>query len=345
MKWPRILLWLPIPVLLYLAAREVEWSRAVALFARWSWWQIGVLTCVNGFFFGMLSYRWFFILRRAGCAVRFPTVTRARLVGFAVSYLTPGPQIGGEPAQVRYLTRRTGEPVEAVVSSVLLDRLVEMIGNFGFLCIGLAVLASSQLWDASHSWAPLAVPLGVALVPVAYLAGLFRGWTPIAVALGWIGRRRPRFSKHRLVRKVGFAERELVSGIRRDPRMVFVPMAMHAVLLAVSLADTAIVLSVLGLPLGLAEIVIILTASRLAFLLPIPGGLGSLEASQVAAFALLGFEPAYAVGLTLYIRVRDIFVAVAGLTSLRGMVVTRQSLGSTAETPYHGDDNAEEHGR
>jgi uncharacterized membrane protein YbhN (UPF0104 family) len=120
---------------------------------------------------------------------------------------------------------------------------------------------------------------------------------------------------------------------------------MHVALLAVSLADVGIVLGVLGLPLGFAEILIVLTASRLAFLLPIPGGLGTLEASQVGVFALLGYEPAFAVGLALYIRVRDILMAALGLVFFRSVVAQRRSLGTPAQSAYHDDHHAEEHGR
>jgi uncharacterized membrane protein YbhN (UPF0104 family) len=52
---------------------------------------------------------------------------------------------------------------------------------------------------------------------------------------------------------------------------------------------------------------------RLAFLVPLPGGLGALEASQTFALAALGFQPALGIALSLLIRARDIILGAAGL--------------------------------
>ena len=56
-----------------------------------------------------------------------------------------------------------------------------------------------------------------------------------------------------------------------------------------------------------------MTAARIAFLLPAPGGLGVLEASQVLTFSALGLNPAVGLSLTLLIRVRDIALGTGGL--------------------------------
>jgi glycosyltransferase 2 family protein len=77
----------------------------------------------------------------------------------------------------------------------------------------------------------------------------------------------------------------------------------------------------LGLDLSLQQIVFILLAARLAMLLPTPGGLGSVEASQVLAVGVLGFHPAYAVGLMLLARARDL--SLAGLGILLAFALTR----------------------
>jgi uncharacterized membrane protein YbhN (UPF0104 family) len=69
----------------------------------------------------------------------------------------------------------------------------------------------------------------------------------------------------------------------------------------------------LGLHLSLPQVMLALTAARLAFLLPVPAGLGSLEAGQVLAMGLLGVNPAVAISLSLVIRARDLFFGGAGL--------------------------------
>jgi uncharacterized membrane protein YbhN (UPF0104 family) len=60
-------------------------------------------------------------------------------------------------------------------------------------------------------------------------------------------------------------------------------------------------------------VLIALTAVRIAFLLPMPAGLGMLEAGQVLAMGLIGVNPALGVSLSLLIRIRDVIFGGLGL--------------------------------
>ena len=79
----------------------------------------------------------------------------------------------------------------------------------------------------------------------------------------------------------------------------------------------------LGLRLSLMHAVSALTAARLAFLTPLPGGLGALEASQVLALQTLGLEPSYGISISLLIRLRDIFFGLVGLLGLVSLIQQR----------------------
>jgi uncharacterized protein (TIRG00374 family) len=81
----------------------------------------------------------------------------------------------------------------------------------------------------------------------------------------------------------------------------------------------------LGLQLSLMQAVSALTAARLAFLTPLPGGLGTLEASQVLAMQTLGLEPAYGISISLLIRFRDILFGLVGLLGLGSLIQPRNS--------------------
>jgi hypothetical protein len=80
-------------------------------------------------------------------------------------------------------------------------------------------------------------------------------------------------------------------------------------------------LDFLGLRVDFSQLVLVVTAGRLALLAPTPGALGALEASQMMAIGALGFDPAIGLSLGLYIRARDILFSIFGLalgaTSLR----------------------------
>lgn len=81
----------------------------------------------------------------------------------------------------------------------------------------------------------------------------------------------------------------------------------------VMIAEFYAMATFLGLPLSAAQLIALLTAARVAFLLPLPGGLGTLEASQVWALGVMGLNPAAGLGLSLLIRLRDVMLGVLGL--------------------------------
>jgi uncharacterized membrane protein YbhN (UPF0104 family) len=56
-----------------------------------------------------------------------------------------------------------------------------------------------------------------------------------------------------------------------------------------------------------------ITTARLAFLTPMPAGLGALEASQVWVMQLLGLSSSIGISAALYIRIRDSIFGLSGL--------------------------------
>jgi uncharacterized membrane protein YbhN (UPF0104 family) len=79
------------------------------------------------------------------------------------------------------------------------------------------------------------------------------------------------------------------------------------------LGEYLLMVRFLGIPFDLVQGVIALTLAQLAFLVPLPGGLGALEASQVLAMQLFGLSPALGLSLSLLIRARDVIFGGAGL--------------------------------
>ena len=93
--------------------------------------------------------------------------------------------------------------------------------------------------------------------------------------------------------------------------------------LLLMLGEYMLSLRFLGARVDPLQAVIALTAARLAFLTPLPGGLGALEASQVLALGALGFSPALGISVSLLIRGRDIAFGLIGLWG--GAILTRQT--------------------
>jgi uncharacterized membrane protein YbhN (UPF0104 family) len=74
-----------------------------------------------------------------------------------------------------------------------------------------------------------------------------------------------------------------------------------------------LITSFLGIDLSFWQTIAAWTAGWLAFLAPLPGGLGALEASQVFALGAFGVSAGSAIGVTLLIRARDLLIGGLGL--------------------------------
>jgi uncharacterized membrane protein YbhN (UPF0104 family) len=78
-----------------------------------------------------------------------------------------------------------------------------------------------------------------------------------------------------------------------------------------------LLLSFFDLALNFSGFLCVLVSMRLAFLLPLPGGLGTLEAALFLAFHYLALPAAAAIGVLALMRLRDGVVLMAGLWCLK----------------------------
>lgn len=79
---------------------------------------------------------WWVILRAYGINTSWRAVWRARLSGFAISYLTPSMYFGGEPVSVYLLTKTEHAPPTKITASVIVTKFLEGINLILFLYIG-----------------------------------------------------------------------------------------------------------------------------------------------------------------------------------------------------------------
>ena len=81
-----------------------------------------------------------------------------------------------------------------------------------------------------------------------------------------------------------------------------------------------LMVSFLGMKVNAIQVFAALTAMQVSFLMPLPGGLGALEASQVFTLGAFGQPASAAISLTLLMRARDILNGGLGLLLAGGGV-------------------------
>ncbi|HNS62738.1 MAG TPA: lysylphosphatidylglycerol synthase transmembrane domain-containing protein, partial [Anaerolineales bacterium] len=227
---------------------------------------------------------------------------RYRLSVFGLSYFTPGPQVGGEPLQIIYLQRNHGITFARATSAVIMDKLLEFLVNFVLIGIGAWAIVKVGLISGSGIRLTLSlIGLGALLIlPLAYIILLHMGIHPLAKIL------KPLVKKtSKATRLIVVAEQMASIFCRKHVRSMFLAIMVSFAALAGIALEYYLMVSFLGMNINAIQVFAALTAMQIAFLMPLPGGLGALEASQVFALGAFGQPASAAISLTLLMRARD----------------------------------------
>lgn len=328
MKHPRLLrwlFWLALPLLLVILLSILPLGEVWAVLASISPLALASLVVFNALVMVLFSSRWWLALRAQGQRLSYLAIFRYRMAAFAISYFTPGTQFGGEPLQVYTVSSRHAVPAAPALASVTLDKLFELLANFTFLVIGVVVILRKQLFSDLASGQGGVWAVSLLALPLAYLILLWSGRSPLPWLIERIAARLPskvssRLNARMILDVVQTAEAQIYDLFHQKPVAILWMVGASMLIWLASLAEYWLALRMLGAHLDLWQAVAALTVSRLAFLTPLPGGLGALEAGQILALQAMGFDPAMGVAISLWIRVRDTALGLLGLWWGAGLI-------------------------
>lgn len=328
------LLWIfLLAALLYWALKNAPLDEIGSTIQRLQLWQIAALLGINAGIYALVALRWWIITRADAKQIPYFPLLAVRVAVFGVSYFTLGPQVGGEPLQVLALRHRYGLTYTRAASTVIMDKLLEFLANFILLALGLIAIAQAKILAPGENQFSVKI-LGLAALlawPMIHIALLRQGRHPIATGLHKMfqpslrasaSTRVPPRPAPKWARFIIAAERMAGLFCRRhfNPLLAAASVSLLAALGMVG--EYFLITSFLRIELDAAQTLAAWTAGWLSFLVPWPGGLGALEASQVFALGAFGVSAASAIGVTLLIRARDLLIGGIGLL-LAGRGITK----------------------
>ncbi|HLO33870.1 MAG TPA: lysylphosphatidylglycerol synthase transmembrane domain-containing protein [Anaerolineales bacterium] len=307
-----VLVYSVLAALLYFALRNAPLNEIWNAVHQLKLWQIATLVVLNIAIYLLVTLRWWIVIRAERKSIPYLPLVLIRVAVFGVSYFTLGPQVGGEPLQVLYLQRRYGMTYTRATSTVIMDKLLEFLANFFLLVFGLMAMLQAGILSTNGSKPSLAlIPLAALLAwPPVHITLMIRGIYPVGAVLRLIS---ARFGNPKWIRFIIASERMAGMFCQRYPRALL--MAVGASLLAGAgmVGEYALIASFLRINLHGWQTLAAWTTSWLAFLVPLPGGLGALEASQVFTLGAFEISAALAIGVALLIRARDLLIGGLGL--------------------------------
>ncbi|PCJ43716.1 MAG: TIGR00374 family protein [SAR86 cluster bacterium] len=279
--------------------------------AQWFYWL-----SINLVIILIFVWRWLVLTLGLELKLHFFNLLLLRQAGQSISFITPGPQFGGEPLQIFLLWKRYLISPSNSVLAVTADRIFELWTNFSVLLFGIIILFFTQAELAD--WLSIALLIGLLILVLSLSTWLVinrseaLGISINKFAQKWLGSKR--------LSEANFYSNDITDSLKL--LLANKPALYSAMLLSLSgwlltFFELYLVLSFFNLNLDISSFVLLLVAMRLAFLLPLPGGIGTLEAAVFWSFTALALPIASAAALLALIRFRDILVLGAGFICLR----------------------------
>jgi uncharacterized protein (TIRG00374 family) len=258
--------------------------------------------------------------------LQFSQIFIFRLIGFGISYFTPGPQFGGEPAQILLLRKNYKISLENALTSVYLDRLVDIFINFTVLAFGLIILAGNPIvnrFEVSNSWLWV---LFFSLIPLFYLISLYSGRYPVNRILKIIFKFIKIINVQKYIEIIENSEIQIGRFIHDFPGAFLKVLAVSIFSWICMIFEYWLMLFFMGISLDFFSLISAITAARIAFLTPLPGGLGALEAGQIWVMQMIGISTSIGISAAIYIRIRDSLFGLTGLLMASKLIYKRDVL-------------------
>lgn len=332
-------------ILLWLVLRGVSWTEVVATFQQLRWpWILGV-AIVTFLAHVIVSARWWYLLWGFGHKLPFWRTVRYRATVYGLSYVTPGPQVGGEVLQVYYPVKGHAVPTAASITAATVDKSLEFLGNFSFIMVGIVVMLVGQRVVSGADLYAMIASSTLMLIPAILLVFVARGRHPLSTVVKgarrvvpspvrkWLRVTFPSLPNIDNMHQTVFHSEELMAWLWEHRKgSILMALLLTIVALILVAVDFWMIAEAIGLGLTKTQTIGTMVMVYFAYLLPVPGGLGAIEAAVVLSFTTFGFSTAQALSVALIMRVRDTVQAVIGL-ALGGFGSLRSAVNiGTSET-------------
>lgn len=288
--------------------------------------HFGVFVALSFLNFGLYTLRWHLILRSINhdARVSFGRLFLHRMSGFALSYLTPSAQTGGEPLRILLLTH-DGVTTKNATSSAVIDKGLEFAALFLFIGLGILVaLFDGSLPPQFHAVAWLLLLFMFGAIFWFYFASMKNiGFFSSAIRFLRLRKFRKVESLHDRIVEV---EEEMAGFYKHHLSAFWLLIPISLVTTAFLLLEHYLVARFMGVHLTFLQTFLVSTIPYVAYIVPVPGGLGLLEGGTAAVFAALGVA-INAFVLVFIIRIRDLIFVLVGLVhaSRQGLSMLRRA--------------------
>ncbi len=264
----------------------------------------------------ILTWRWQIILKSQGVHhISFWKLNNYRLVGQGVSFLTPSGKLGGEPVRAGLTSSRENISFEKSLSSVLIDRTIDISSALAFFSIGVMILLLSFVIPAAIATILVVVCIIALILIITFNYRMLKGKPFFHYLFRFLGLSRIK-KLEKFEEKLVDVEALIIKFYYEDKKYFFYALGISMLSWILMFVEYKIAALMVGHNLTPLQIFLVFSFIGIAYMVPVPMGIGSLEASQITAFSLLGISSAAGLALSFLVRLKDLFIAIIGVALL-----------------------------
>ncbi len=294
----------------------VSWSDVVNAFSGATLELVLYYVLVQLGLMAVMTVRWQVILNSQGFkGMNVFKLNNYRLVGQAISFITPSAKLGGEPVRAGLLSSKEGIPFDKALSSVVIDKTLEVSTSGAFFIIGGLFILLSFVVSPDLKYMILGLSLFFLILVFLFNYRVMRGKHFFHTFFDIIKLTKIKSLK-KFMKKVKDFELLIIKFYHKDRVHFLYTLLISLVGWILMFVEYYIAGKILGQELSLLQIFLVFSFVGAAYIVPVPMALGALEAGQMSVFNLLKIGTATGLALSLIIRVKDMFLAGIGILLL-----------------------------
>jgi uncharacterized protein (TIRG00374 family) len=247
-----------------------------------------------------------------------------KVAGYSVSYITPSANLGGEALR-GMLMKQDKVKLHVGLSTVIIDKYIEftanlIVGIIGFFLFLLDVTLTRNTIIVSV----LALGASAVALYLLYLR-ISRGQPAISLLFRPFKSKSMKAGRKHLEK----SEKLMAKFFENNTKSMLYAFGLSFICYFVMFLEYYFMLLAFGLSGSYVQIFAVFSVIAISYLMPVPAGLGFLEAGQFGVFTFMALNPLIGIGISLIIRIRELVVVAVGLTYL--LIKSIKNLGGSGK--------------
>ena len=310
--------WLVGCSLVFFTVRELPLAGILERLGEISPLRLVGLLAINSLILFLSVKRWQILAQAFDIQLSLAHLFKVRQAGNTISFVTPGPQFGGEPLQLYWLRQSHEIPMDISLAILGADRFMEIFINLSILLLSVIFIFYTDI-EVNLSKTFLFIFLTVSILTMLLVLFLRQPEWLENIFKSLFSRFTHTVSNSNENQNASSGWGRLLKKIEKNKSKVILAATITLLGWIALLLELFMMMEALGISPNFYEVIFVMLGIRIALLMPIPGGVGTIEASLFWSFEILGLTLAGAGGLIALIRLRDVIVLFIGIGCLSNL--------------------------